>query len=622
MGHVEGLIIAGAQSAGLAVLAVLFFQAYRRVGILPFLAFLGMLAALVPFTAHHPVLEVGAWGSLSVSQIVVAPVVIACVVLLHLMRGWRNAQIMAGVSALAGVGVALSVALSRFSDVWIASGALPSTVGVPLGAGVAVWLGAACASGALWGLFRLDPSFPALGGVSVACVAGVGVHALSVISAAYGGGAVAGVTWVGAFMLPLLGGFSGMLVVSVYAAMQVADLWPQTRQALTSREPIGTRSQVDDALVLQDEFQRERAQEQEQADTLKQLVEEADHGAYVCTPEGRVTYANQGLSRLLDQPDRSLEGENIRHVFGGRDAKGRPRFASFPVKPGRHRATIQLPSGQKRAIEITVQPTDEGRMYGRVLDRTEEVLRERVEKQKERAEFYVDLLRHDIGNYVMTPLSYLQVLERREDLGEEAREFVEASRVAVEDIADLLGRIDVLSDVDSLKAEPTDAAKVLRSVGASATRQHGDITVRYALPEGPVPVAGTPMLEEVFGNLVGNAVRHAGSDAIVELGANQEGAVWELWVADNGEGVPEEDKETIFDRTHHDKSAGGKGLGLYIVKTIMEALKGEVWVEDRVKGNPSEGACFKVKLKAVGPEALEDMDDVGKGSPGEGAAPA
>lgn len=621
MGIVDGLIIASAQSAGLAVLAVLFFQAHRRIGVLPFLAFLAMLAALVPLTAHQPLLDMGAFGSLGLSQAVVAPVVIALVVLLHLMRGWRNAQTMAGVAALTGVGVASLVALSRFSEVWLASGALASEAGVPLGAGLAVGLGAAGASGALLGVFRLDPGFPALGGMLVACVAGLSVHGLVVVGAAYAGVASGAVTWAGAFVLPSLGGLCGVLVVAVYGAMQVADLWPETRQALTSREPIGTQNRVDDALALQDEFQRERAQEAEHADTLKQLVEGSDHGAYVCTPEGRMTYANAGLSRLLDQPDRSLEGENIRHVFGGQDAKGRPRFASFPVKPGRHHATIQLPSGQRRAIEVTVQPAEEGTLYGRVRDRTEEVLREKVEKQKERAEFYVDLLRHDIGNYVMTPLSYLQALERRDELEGEAREFVEASRVAVEDIADLLGRIDVLSDVDSLKADPMDAACVLRSVGESARRQHGGITLRYALPEGPVPVAGSPMLEEVFGNLVGNAIRHAGEDAIVELGANREGPFWEIWVADNGEGVSEDQKDTIFDRTHHDESAGGKGLGLYIVKTIVEALKGKVWVEDRVPGKPSEGACFKVRLKAVGEDALEDFDDI-QDAPGEGAAAA
>lgn len=603
----EGLLVAGAQSAGIAVLAILVFQAHRRVGVLPFLALLTLLAALVPLTAHHTVLEAGPLGALSLSQAILAPVVITLVVLVHLMRGWRNAQIMASVPAFAGALVALSVTMVSYTDLWVLSSALPQNAGIPLGVGLALAFGAAFASVSLLGLHRVLPGTPALVSVSSASFLGVLAQGVGISASGWAGALPAGSTLLGAFALPPTVGLGAVLVVTVYAAMQLANLWPQTRQALTAREPIGQRSQLDDAHALQKEYRLEREEEREQADTLKQLVEEADHGAYVCTPEGRITYANKGLSRLLDQPDRDLEGENVRHVFGGRDKQGRPRFAQFPVKPGRHRATIQLPSGRKRALEIAVQPASEGTLYGRVRDRTEEVLRAQVEEQKERAEFYVDLLRHDIGNYVMTPLSYLQVLERREDLPEDAQEYVEASRSAVEDIADLLGRIDVLSDVDNLDPEPVDAAQIMRSVAESAQHTHGgSLRIQDDLPAGPVPVSGSPLLEEVFGNLVGNAVRHAGEDALVELGAEKEGTDWVLWVADDGPGVPDEEKETIFDRTHHDESAGGKGLGLYIVKTIVEALNGEVWVGDRVPESPPEGASFKIRLPAVGLDELED----------------
>ncbi len=621
MEPLEGLLIAGAQSAGLAVLAVLFFQAHRRVGVLPFLSLLVLLGALVPLTAHSTLLQGSVLGSVPLAHAVIAPAAIALVVLVHLMRGWRNAQIMAGIPLLAGAAVAISAAMTRYTELWVLSTALPQSPEVPLASGATLALGAAGASGALLALHRLHPGIPALASVSVSSLLGVAAQGVGLTLAVYAGVPL-GATLAGAFALPSIVGVGAILVVTVYGAMQMSKLWPQTRQALTSREPIGTRSQMDDAHDLQQRLKLEHEEEREQADTLKRLVEEADHGAYVCTPEGRITYANAGLARLIDQPDRDLEGENVRHVFGGRDARGRPQFAQFPVQPGRHRATLQLPSGRQRAIEIVVQPAGEGTLYGRVRDRTEEVLRQQVEEQKERAEFYVDLLRHDIGNYVMTPLSYLQVLERREDLPDEAREHVEASRSAVEDIADLLGRIDVLSDVDNMDPEPVDAGEILRSVGESLERKHnGSIEMRYEVPEGPVPVRGSPLLEEVFGNLAGNAVRHAGEEALVELGAMQEGTDWVLWVADDGPGVPDEDKATIFDRNHHDESAGGKGLGLYIVTTVVEALGGEVWADDRVPGSPEEGACFKVRLPAVGADALEEGLE-GVSGEGSGAAAA
>jgi len=70
-------------------------------------------------------------------------------------------------------------------------------------------------------------------------------------------------------------------------------------------------------------------------------------------------------------------------------------------------------------------------------------------------------------------------------------------------------------------------------------------------------------------------------------------------VEDNGPGIPDSLKALIFDRSQTAKKLRGKGLGLYIVNTLVSDFHGKVWVEDRVSGDHSKGAKFVVMLPAI-----------------------
>ena len=94
-------------------------------------------------------------------------------------------------------------------------------------------------------------------------------------------------------------------------------------------------------------------------------------------------------------------------------------------------------------------------------------------------------------------------------------------------------------------------------------------------------------------NLVNNAVKFTPPGGRVEVCASGEGGQVRLWVQDSGRGLAPADLERVFERGWQaEPKAGGKGLGLYISRKIVEAHGGTIWVESA----PGRGATFQVWL--------------------------
>jgi signal transduction histidine kinase len=108
-----------------------------------------------------------------------------------------------------------------------------------------------------------------------------------------------------------------------------------------------------------------------------------------------------------------------------------------------------------------------------------------------------------------------------------------------------------------------------------------------------------PLLEDAFSNILSNAVKYSPRGSKVDVNVLDEGQTWLVDVADQGEGIPDEFKEAIFERFERGSKTGvkGSGLGLAIVKRIIELHGGEVWVED----NHPTGSRFRVRIPKLEP---------------------
>ena len=123
--------------------------------------------------------------------------------------------------------------------------------------------------------------------------------------------------------------------------------------------------------------------------------------------------------------------------------------------------------------------------------------------------------------------------------------------------------------------------------------------VKVALPETwPVAVGHSPWIEEVWVNYIDNAIKYGGQPARLELGADRANGTSRFWVRDNGRGLTTEERDNLFApfTRLNQVQTQGHGLGLSIVRHIVEKLGGKVSVES--SGVPGQGSTFSFTLPA------------------------
>jgi PAS domain S-box-containing protein len=230
---------------------------------------------------------------------------------------------------------------------------------------------------------------------------------------------------------------------------------------------------------------------------------------------------------------------------------------------------------------------------------TEKAVRDYAEKLRRTNDFkdlFTDILSHDLLNPASVIHNISTILAEREH-PRDAKEF-DMIRNSARRIMELINNASTYARVegaDSLDREDLDLVALVKSPLESlrTPMEEKKITCAFTGP-ARAPVTVNPIVEEIFENLLSNAVKYSpeGSEVVVTLG--EEGGSWEAAVADRGPGIPDEYKESVFERfkRRDKKGVRGSGLGLAIARRIAVLHDGEVWVED----NPGGGSRFCVRL--------------------------
>jgi signal transduction histidine kinase len=204
-----------------------------------------------------------------------------------------------------------------------------------------------------------------------------------------------------------------------------------------------------------------------------------------------------------------------------------------------------------------------------------------------------------VSHELRTPLARLMSLLETATLpGEDPAELVERAKREVEEIGGLIDDVLFLSELETGRevvafgATPVreTAEQVVADQSDSAAR--ADVALRVDVPDGIEVPLRPRMLRVVLENLVTNAIRYAGPGARCRISAERRDGAVVLTVADDGQGVSEEDLPRLFERFYRAdraRSSRGTGLGLSIVKHVVTSAGGTV----EAAGSPGGGLTVR-----------------------------
>jgi PAS domain S-box-containing protein len=240
------------------------------------------------------------------------------------------------------------------------------------------------------------------------------------------------------------------------------------------------------------------------------------------------------------------------------------------------------------------------------LDRIH-LYREAQEANRLKDEF-LGTLSHELRTPLNAIFGWARIL-RTKDLDQRTAHAVEViernAEAQVRLIEDVLDVSRIIKGKMSLTMEPVDLTAIVRATiemvrpGMHAKR----IRLEERIDDLPSLLADSHRLQQVFWNVLSNALKFTGSDGVITVGLRTIGGSVVFEIADTGVGIRPDLLPFVFDRFRQADSSttrtyGGLGLGLAIVKHIVELHGGRVWAESAGEGH---GATFTIQLPSADP---------------------
>lgn len=217
---------------------------------------------------------------------------------------------------------------------------------------------------------------------------------------------------------------------------------------------------------------------------------------------------------------------------------------------------------------------------------------------------FIDAVTHELKTPIASLKLYLQTLNRRVVEGPQRQQFYQTMMEDVERLDRLINQLLDVARLQRVDQEPVPKEwvsidGVINDNIASLTKQHGiDREVfRFKECECELYVQRVD-LDVLLRNVLDNAIKYAGAMPEIDVRVEYENGNALIYISDNGAGIPRHLRRKIFSRFYRagdelERKKPGVGLGLFLVRTIVERLRGSITVGDRGKGG---GATFVIRI--------------------------
>jgi PAS domain S-box-containing protein len=372
--------------------------------------------------------------------------------------------------------------------------------------------------------------------------------------------------------------------------------------------------------ILRDITERKKAEEElRKAKRFSESIIDSLPGIfYFFDEKGKFLRWNNNFEEISEYSAEEISKKNILDFFTGEDKRIIAERIQEVFIKGKSTAEADFisKSGKKTPYYFTGLRIIIGNvpyLGGMGIDITERKKAEQklIKSEKKyreaynRAEFYKDLFSHDINNILQSILSGMELSELILENPNNFDDLKTNVRIIKEQVirgANLSSNVRKLSQLEESEKnlKQIEIYTILKKtiLFVKNSYQNKKITIQIDSIGDKHYIQANNFLEDVFENILINAIRHNRKllvDITVRISRVQKDGVPHLKMEflDNGIGVDDTRKKKIFERGYtEDRSIHGMGLGLSLVKRIIDIYDGEMRVEDRVKGDHTKGSNF------------------------------
>ncbi|GIW10967.1 MAG: histidine kinase [Dehalococcoidia bacterium] len=331
---------------------------------------------------------------------------------------------------------------------------------------------------------------------------------------------------------------------------------------------------------------------------LEAIIKSTGEGLLILDAEGRIVGANPAFYRLTGLAPEQIHGRTLAELF------------LMPnVPPEEPLVEVRLRPAGRRVFEANraIIYDDQGEPIGGVVSLRDITARREAEELQST---FFSVISHELKTPIAVIRGYAELIAESANGDPELRRQVqviqEESQRLSRMVENLLEATRIQSGALDLNPEPIALGRLVRQVIRRMRRVAGRRRFVFHEPPNLPPVlADWQRIEQVVMNLIDNAIKYSPKKGTITISIAALPSEVVVRVSDEGEGVPEAERERIFERfsrldSRMVRQAKGAGLGLFICKAIIEAHGGRIWVEEASGG----GATFAFSLPREWPASL------------------
>ncbi len=369
------------------------------------------------------------------------------------------------------------------------------------------------------------------------------------------------------------------------------------------------------------DFTAEMMMDPREAAIFSELIPD---GLIAADSDAKIIYFNRRARRILQVVPEDLLGQDIREAVSLQDSDGSSwwettdPWAGLRIRTGHREKLLMLKTG--REVLVTAKYLRPGR--SQPVNRVVVLFRDAEHRRRTEANHaaLISTVAHELRSPLTSVKGFSSTLLRRWDrfTDDQKRLMLETIEADADRVTRLITELLDVSRIDSgrlqIRPQPIDVPVVFerhidRAVASGHDRGRFYLEVDQDLPE---VWADPDRLDQILANLLENALRHgegeirlAAHPAVPGNNGNapirgHAGRGVDLVVSDSGKGIDPEHRDLIFSRFWHGSGRGSTGLGLYVVKGLVEAHGGRILVETARGG----GAQFRFSLPSEAPDYL------------------